>query len=289
MSGNTVRRRILAAAALVASSSATPALARDWPTTAGWDIFEGETYCGMVLEYDGKGDTVLSVAKRLDGDAVVIITNYGWSAKKDEVYDLRFFVGDQGFSGGKSIGTGESYERKGFVTKFGADFFPAFTSGKSFKVYKGETLVDSLSLVGSASASATVNRCVAHVRGLRAAEEREKQRFAHIPDDPFADPKAAPVASSAKGDPTAWVSVDDYPPSSLRAQEEGTATVRYTVNAGGRIENCTVIRSSGSSVLDRATCAALTRRGRYSPALGTDGSPTASEHEFSYAWALPKG
>lgn len=278
-----------AAGALAAGCASSPAFARDWPKTAGWEVFEGDDYCGMALEYDGKGDTVLSVAKRLDGDAIVIITNFGWSAKKDEVYDLRFFVGDQGFSGGKSIGTGESYERKGFVTKFGADFFSAFTSGKSFKIYKGETLVDSLSLDGSASASGTVNRCLAHVYGLRAAEEREKQRFAHIPDDPFAGPKAAPVASSAKGDPTAWISVDDYPPSSLRAEEEGTATVRYTVNAQGRIGGCSVTKSSGSSALDRATCAALTRRGRYSPALGTDGNPITSEHEFSYAWTLPKG
>jgi protein TonB len=277
-----------AAGALAAGCASSPAFARDWPKTAGWEVFEGDDYCGMALEYDGKGDTVLSVAKHLDGDAIVIITNYGWSAKKDEVYDLRFFVGDQGFSGGKSIGMGESYERKGFVTKFGADFFPAFTSGKSFKIYKGDTLVDNLTLDGSASASATVNRCVTHVRALRAAEERERNRFAHIPDDPFAEPKTAPVAAVVRGRSEDWVSADDYPPSSLRAGEEGTTQVKFTVNAAGRVENCTVTSSSGSSALDRGTCNSLTRRGRYNPAVSANGTPTATERTYSYTWSLPK-
>jgi len=275
-------RMSFAAGALAAGCATSPALARDWPTTAGWEVFEGDDYCGMALEYDGKGDTVLSVAKRLDGDALVIVTNYAWSAKKGEAYDLKFYVGDQVFSGGKSIGTGESYERKGFVTLFGADFFPAFASGTSFKVYKGDTLVDSLSLVGSASASTMVGRCLAHVRGLRAAEERERNRFAHIPDDPFAETKTAPVAAVAQGRPENWVSVDDYPPSSLRAGEEGTTRVKYTVSATGRVENCVVTSSSGSSALDRATCSSLTRRGRYTP------NAQSSERTTAYTWVLPK-
>jgi len=271
-----------AAGALAACCASSPVLARDWPTTGGWEIFEGDDYCGMALEYDGKGDTVLSVGQKLDGDALVIVTNYAWSAKKGEAYDLRFYVGDQVFSGGKSIGTGESYDRKGFITLFGADFFPAFSSGTSFKVYKGDTLVDSLSLVGSASASAMVSRCLAHVRGLRAAEERERKRFAHIPDDPFAEAKTAPVAAEARDRPENWVSADDYPPSSIRAGEEGTTQVKFTVNAAGRVENCVVMTSSGSPALDRATCSSLTRRGRYTP------SAQSSERTTSYTWVLPE-
>ncbi|WP_162236737.1 energy transducer TonB [Sphingomonas sp. Leaf230] len=276
-----------AAGALAVCGASLPALARDWPTTAGWEVFEGDDYCGMALEYDGKGDTVLSVAKRLDGDALVIVTNYAWSAKKGEAYDLKFYVGDQVFSGGKSMGTGESYERKGFVTLFGADFFPAFASGTSFKVYKGDTLVDSLSLVGSASASAMVGKCVAYVRGIRAAEERERKKFAHIPDDPFASDKPSASAPIARGASDAWVSADDYPPSSLRAREEGTTQIKFGVNAQGRVENCVVTTSSGSSALDRATCSSVTRRGRYNPSIGADGNPAATERTMSYTWRLP--
>lgn len=270
-----------AAGALAVCGASSPAFARDWPTTAGWDIFEGDDYCGMALEYDGKGDTVLSVAKRLDGDALAIVTNYAWSAKKGEIYDLKFYVGNQVFSGGKSIGTGESYERKGFITLFGADFFPAFSSGSSFKVYKGDTLVDSLSLVGSASASAMVSKCLAHVQGLRAAEERERERFAHIPNDPFAEAKTTPATVEARSGAENWVSVDDYPPSSIRAREEGTTHVKYTANASGRVENCVVTTSSGSPALDRATCSSLTRRGRYKP------TAQSTERTTSYTWALP--
>lgn len=272
----------LPAGALAACVLSSPGLARDWPITAGWDIIEGDDYCAMALEYEGKGDTILSVGKFLDGHAIVVVTNYGWSAKKGDVYDLKFFVGDQGFGGGKSIGTGESYERKGFITSFGADFFPAFAAGSGFRIYKGDTLVDNLTLDGSASASATVSRCVEHVRSLRAAEERERKRFAHIPDDPFAEAKTAPVAAEARDRSENWVSVDDYPPSSIRAGEEGTTQVKFTVNAAGRVENCVVMTSSGSPVLDRATCSSLTRRGRYTP------SAQSSERTTSYTWVLPE-
>jgi TonB family protein len=262
----------------------TDALARDWPETAGWTIVEGETYCGMSLEYEGKGETELTVGKFLDGSALLLITNDAWSAKKDQLYDLEFFVGDEVFSGGQSRGVGESYGRKGFATKFESSFFKAFAAGSGLKIYMGETLVDSLQLKGSAAAMVTVDRCLASVRGVNDAAERERRRFAHITDDPFAKSTAATHSSSAaQGPERSWVSTDDYPASALRSGEEGTTSVTYTVNASGRVENCRVTSSSGSAALDQATCQVVTRRGRYSPP--EDGKPY--DRTFAQIWRLP--
>ncbi len=108
------------------------------------------------------------------------------------------------------------------------------------------------------------------------------------PPSPPAPP--APVinkAAGAKGDPAQWVSTDDYPPSSLRSQEEGTSAIAWDINTQGRVENCRVTSSSGSSALDRAACAAITRRGRYSPALDQAGNPIRSSSSRRVTWRMP--
>jgi protein TonB len=93
------------------------------------------------------------------------------------------------------------------------------------------------------------------------------------PPAPPPPPPAISKAAAAKGNPASWVTNDDYPPSALRAEEQGSVGISFEINAEGRIENCTVTSSSGSSVLDQATCRLVTRRGRYSPALDAAGNP----------------
>ncbi|KQM63392.1 energy transducer TonB [Sphingomonas sp. Leaf17] len=109
------------------------------------------------------------------------------------------------------------------------------------------------------------------------------------PVSPPAPP--APVvskAAGAKGSPASWVSNDDYPPSAIRAGEEGSVGMRWEISTSGRVENCVVTQSSGSSTLDRAACTAMTRRGRYSPALDQAGNPIRSASGARIRWTLPK-
>ncbi|MDF2495081.1 energy transducer TonB [Sphingomonas sp.] len=274
---------LLAIAAMTLTAS--PALARDWPTTAGWEILEGGDYCAISSEFQGKGETELTVAKRLDGDVVLIVTNYGWSAKKDASYELTFHVDGKEYGGGKAIGIGESYGRKGFATKFSADFASSLSAGSGLKIYMGDTLVDSLNLSGSRAAFGTVDRCLAAKRAIAAAAERERQRFAHIPDDPFTGASAGPTPP--RGNPADWITQDDYPPSAIRAEEEGTTSIAFTVNSEGRVEDCRVTASSGSPALDQATCRTLTRRGRYTPANDAAGKPTSAAGTHTFTWRLP--
>lgn len=104
-------------------------------------------------------------------------------------------------------------------------------------------------------------------------------------------PPAPPVvskAAGAKGDPSAWITNDDYPPSSLRNNEEGTSVIAWTISTAGRVENCRTTSSSGSSALDRAACAAITRRGRYTPAQDASGNPIATTQTRRVVWKIPK-
>lgn len=277
--------RSLLLASLASTIWSAPAAARDWPATAGWDIVEGDDYCAMAQEYEGKGDTQLMLGRHLNGSTLLVVSINGWSAKKDQPYNLTFHVDGDEYSGGKSVGYGESHARRGFVTRFDASFIQSVAAGSGLKIYMGDTLVDSLSLTGSAAALVTVNRCVASLRATKAAAERERQRFAHIPDDPFAGAPTGPTPP--RGNPADWITQDDYPASSIRAGEEGTTTIAFTVNSQGRIEDCRVTASSGSPALDQATCRTLARRGRYTPATDAGGKPTSAAGTHTFTWRLP--
>lgn len=117
------------------------------------------------------------------------------------------------------------------------------------------------------------------------------------PPVPIAAPPAPPApppppvvnkTAGAKGNPAQWITNDDYPPSSLRNEEEGTSAITWTINTQGRVENCRVTQSSGSAALDQAACSALTRRGRYSPALDQAGNPISSTQSRRVVWKIPK-
>ncbi|UZK66728.1 energy transducer TonB [Sphingomonas sp. M1-B02] len=112
------------------------------------------------------------------------------------------------------------------------------------------------------------------------------------PPAPVAPPAPpAPVinkAAGARGNPADWVTTDDYPASSLRNEEEGTTGIAWDINTQGRVENCRVTSSSGHPALDQAACRALTRKGRYSPALDQAGNPIRSSSSRRVKWQIPK-
>ena len=80
--------------------------------------------------------------------------------------------------------------------------------------------------------------------------------------------------------------IDNYPSRALRQEVEGRVGVRVTVGSNGRISNCTVSSPSGSSVLDRAACADLTRYGRFEPALDDAGNPTSGSWRTTIVYQL---
>lgn len=106
------------------------------------------------------------------------------------------------------------------------------------------------------------------------------------PPPPPAPPRVS-QAAGARGNPAQWVTSDDYPPSSIRNEEEGTVAVTWDINTEGRIENCRVTSSSGHPALDDATCRLLTRRGRYTAAKDENGNPIRSSASRRVRWEIP--
>ena len=151
----------------------------------GWEVYRSEDGCSMGMEFEGPGDTELTLLKFTDATFGLLITNSNWSSKEGAEYDIRYVLNGMEFSGGKARGISVSY-RKGFAGFFPSSFERHLAAGDSLHIYMGEQRIDQLSLSGTTVALALVNQCLNGVRAIKAAEAREKARWEHLPKDPFA-------------------------------------------------------------------------------------------------------
>jgi len=78
----------------------------------------------------------------------------------------------------------------------------------------------------------------------------------------------------------------DYPREARRSGQQGTVQFRLNVDAWGRASNCTILGSSGSTVLDNATCSAFVTNARFAPARNELGENVSSTWESRMRWSL---
>jgi protein TonB len=105
---------------------------------------------------------------------------------------------------------------------------------------------------------------------------------------PPVEPAFTPKAARPLGSPGLWVTADDYPARALRERHEGVARFRLTIGTDGSIGGCAIVESSGHAELDQATCANLTRRGKFKAATGSSGKAVAGSYTGSVRWKLPR-
>jgi TonB family protein len=86
----------------------------------------------------------------------------------------------------------------------------------------------------------------------------------------------------------AYFSEDDYPAAALRAHEAGTTAFRLTIAPDGRVSDCAITASSGSSSLDSTSCRLLTARARFEPARDRKGRPTTDSVIGRLTWQFPQ-
>jgi len=110
-----------------------------------------------------------------------------------------------------------------------------------------------------------------------------------VPPAPVPPPGPPRVAKQLQArNPGSWVTNDDYPAAALRAEQAGTTSFRLDVDAGGRVTNCTVTGSSGSSLLDNTACSLLKRRARFGPAEDSSGNKIPATYSNRFRWEIPK-
>lgn len=188
-------KKALVFAALVMASSAQ---ASNWGSFSDWDVTgdESDHTCNLGREFEGPGDTVMGLfANAEDRSVTMFILNYNWSIKKGDTPRIGIRLDNvlNGLYDGKGYGF-SSDGRNGFGLKFASlavlgDFAEA-TGVKFFKL-EGEgneekaTTIDYLDLDGTAAAVGALRRCLSHQEGLIRAAQRERDRWKHIPKNPF--------------------------------------------------------------------------------------------------------
>ncbi len=102
------------------------------------------------------------------------------------------------------------------------------------------------------------------------------------PPAPPAPRQAEP--KSLVGSLQGLISAEDYPPSALDNNEQGTVSVTLTVGPSGRVTGCSP--SGGPSSLQSVTCRLLTSRARFSPAQDGNGNPVSSTTSARITWRI---
>lgn len=80
---------------------------------------------------------------------------------------------------------------------------------------------------------------------------------------------------------------EDFPARARRAGESGRVIAEWEVAEDGHVEDCRIVQSSGSAVLDETSCRLATARMRYDPARDRDGAPARSTDGHHFHWTPP--
>jgi TonB family protein len=134
-------------------------------------------------------------------------------------------------------------------------------------------LEEDLELSSLAPLLKTMDRCVSDLRN-----------YWNVTDDNDRDAPVAGLKSRAKGDLRRFFSSDDYPWMALIKDQEGQVQFSILIDEKGRVADCSVIEPSGVAVLDAQSCAILTERASFTPAIGTDGKPARDSYISRIVW-----
>jgi TonB family protein len=93
-----------------------------------------------------------------------------------------------------------------------------------------------------------------------------------LPSNAIARDRSKPA--KPKGNPGDWFPVNSYPADAKRNGQQGRVSVQLAVDKTGVVTACTVVASSGSPSLDKATCDLAIANAKYTPALDAKGQPT---------------
>ncbi len=101
-------------------------------------------------------------------------------------------------------------------------------------------------------------------------------------------PAFSPVGATPRGNVGGWITDSDYRTSWINRDYSGVAGFSLSVDARGRVTNCSITQSTGHAALDEATCRLLARRARFEPATDSSGNTVAGTFSSSVNWKIPE-
>ena len=108
------------------------------------------------------------------------------------------------------------------------------------------------------------------------------------PPPPPPPPARTVEPARAKANLASYISDADYPAAAIRGDEQGRTSFRLTVGTDGRVKECSIVASSGSSSLDSATCRIMKARAKFTPAKNSNDQVVTDTVQSSIKWVLPE-
>lgn len=257
-------------------------------TNKGWyyNSSPAELLCGATFQYGGEGNTYISLVNDDQQDAYFTIYNQNWTTVDGKSYDLNYNFGQKSYDG-SSIGLKSNGSLgKGLSIRVNDEFMSSLASSQSLSITRNGSVVDDLNLSGSSEAVSIFRNCLASAKKVIATKIAQEEALAHIPFNPFKDETIN--KPPAPRNPAGWVSSNDYPSAARQDKLQGKTTFEVQVSPTGQATNCTVIETSGHSILDDATCRVVLRRARFKPATDANGDPTIGLFQTSITWSPPE-
>lgn len=78
----------------------------------------------------------------------------------------------------------------------------------------------------------------------------------------------------------------DFPRQALAKVWSGTTSFVLLIDESGKVRDCTLTETSGIAVIDSRTCAVITYKARFDPAIGVDGKPVKSAFAQRITWRV---
>ena len=97
-----------------------------------------------------------------------------------------------------------------------------------------------------------------------------------------------PIAATPSNNPGRWITDSDYRSIWIRQDMSGFAGFAVTIDAKGRVSDCTITRSTGHAALDNATCSLVQKRARFNAAKDSYGNPIPGTFRSSVNWKIPE-
>lgn len=111
---------------------------------------------------------------------------------------------------------------------------------------------------------------------------------APAPAPPNSDVETLPRGPRPASSPVTWVTPADYPLRALRDDQQGIVAFRLGISPEGLVDECQIVSSSGSPVLDQATCDLIRQRARFTPAIEAAGKPVRGSYSNHVRWVIPR-
>lgn len=95
------------------------------------------------------------------------------------------------------------------------------------------------------------------------------------------------LRTRAVGNAAQYFADGDYPEAAAREGAVGVVGFALLIDESGKVVDCTLTETSNVAMLDAETCAVLTARAKFTPAIGADGKPAKDAFAGRISWRLP--